>query len=134
MSAPLIKHNKNIEAAGALSVTAEASVASSEVKLPPGHDRREWIATHAVDFINRVCTHFATIEEHCTATSCPEMTAGNWEYRWQPEETTATSPKRPNSRAKRAKPISLPAHEYINKSLDWIEKQISDDAIFPTDP
>ena len=51
------------------------------------------------------------------------MAAGTFEYLWQDK-----------SNKEFAKPTALSANEYINKVIDWVEQQVNDDTIFPTDP
>lgn len=47
------------------------------VRLPPGEDLNEWLAVNTVDFYNAVSVLYSTLEEFCTAASCPTMTAGH---------------------------------------------------------
>ena len=42
-----------------------------------------------------------------------------YEYRWQDDE-------------KYRKPTNLPAFQYVKELMNWIEKQVNDEAIFPT--
>ena len=46
------------------------------VQLPPGEDLNEWLAVNTVDFYNAISVLFGTLEEFCTRTSCPVMSAG----------------------------------------------------------
>ena len=46
------------------------------VKLPPGEDMNEWLAVNTVDFYNAISVLHGTLEEFCTPTNCPTMTAG----------------------------------------------------------
>lgn len=46
------------------------------VQLPPGEDLNEWLAVNTVDFYNAISVLFGTLEEFCTASSCPVMSAG----------------------------------------------------------
>ncbi len=46
------------------------------VKLPPGEDENEWIATHVVDFFNSVSLLYGSVADDCTPTTCPIMSAG----------------------------------------------------------
>ncbi len=46
------------------------------VQLPPGEDLNEWLAVNTVDFYNAISVLFGTLEEFCTAKTCPVMSAG----------------------------------------------------------
>lgn len=46
------------------------------VQLPPGEDLNEWLAVNTVDFYNAISVLYGTLEESCTAKSCPVMSAG----------------------------------------------------------
>ena len=46
------------------------------VQLPPGEDLNEWLAVNTVDFYNAISVLFGTLEEFCTISSCPVMSAG----------------------------------------------------------
>ena len=60
---------------------------------------------------------FGIVSEHCTAESCPEMSAG-------PKATYFWADKG-------EKPVSLPAPEYISNLVNWISKQLDDEKVFP---
>ena len=45
------------------------------VKLPKGEDLNEWLAVNTVDFYNALGILYGTLEENCTTTSCPIMSA-----------------------------------------------------------
>lgn len=87
------------------------------VKLPDREDLNEWVAYNLFDFHKQVCMLFGTISQHCTRDKCPEMTAGQNKYLWSSGTKT----------------MELSAHDYITHSLDWIEEQLSDEDIFPTE-
>ncbi|XP_066516778.1 MOB kinase activator 3B isoform X2 [Hoplias malabaricus] len=90
------------------------------VQLPPGEDLNDWVAVHVVDFFNRINLIYGTVCEFCTEKSCPVMSGGpRYEYRWQDE-------------LKYKKPTALPAPQYMNLLMDWIEVQINNEDIFPT--
>ncbi|KAK1152409.1 MOB kinase activator 3A isoform X1 [Acipenser oxyrinchus oxyrinchus] len=90
------------------------------VLLPHGEGLSDWVAVHAVDFFNRVNLIYGTISESCTDESCPVMSGGpKYEYRWQDEH-------------KYKKPTALPAPKYMSLLMDWIEMQINNEVIFPT--
>lgn len=46
------------------------------VQLPPGEDLNEWLAVNTVDFYNAISVLYGTLEESCTAQTCPVMSAG----------------------------------------------------------
>ncbi|KAL6087116.1 hypothetical protein STEG23_006364 [Scotinomys teguina] len=90
------------------------------VQLPSGEDQNDWVAVHVVDFFNRVNLIYGTICEFCTEQTCPVMSGGpKYEYRWQDD-------------LKYKKPTALPAPQYMNLLMDWIEVQINNEDIFPT--
>ncbi|XP_065261993.1 MOB kinase activator 3B [Emys orbicularis] len=90
------------------------------VQLPNGEDLNDWVAVHVVDFFNRINLIYGTICEFCTERTCPMMSGGpKYEYRWQDD-------------LKYKKPTALPAPQYMNLLMDWIEVQINNEDIFPT--
>ncbi|KAM9262919.1 LOW QUALITY PROTEIN: MOB kinase activator 3B [Morus bassanus] len=90
------------------------------VQLPSGEDQNDWVAVHVVDFFNRINLIYGTICEFCTERTCPVMSGGpKYEYRWQDD-------------MKYKKPTALPAPQYMNLLMDWIEVQINNEDIFPT--
>ena len=73
-----------------------------------------------VDFFNRINLIYGTVSDSCTDQSCPVMSGGpKYEYRWQDEN-------------KYRKPTALSAPKYMNMLMDWIEVQINNEHIFPT--
>ncbi|XDV49194.1 hypothetical protein PO909_018492 [Leuciscus waleckii] len=90
------------------------------VQLPHGEDLNDWVAVHVVDFFNRINLIYGTINDSCTDQTCPIMSGGpKYEYRWQDEQ-------------KYKKPTALPAPKYMSLLMDWIEVQINNEHIFPT--
>ncbi|KAM6301643.1 LOW QUALITY PROTEIN: MOB kinase activator 3B [Podargus strigoides] len=90
------------------------------VQLPSGEDQNDWVAVHVVDFFNRINLIYGTICEFCTEKTCPVMSGGpKYEYRWQDD-------------MKYKKPTALPAPQYMNLLMDWIEVQINNENLFPT--
>ncbi|XP_042471623.1 MOB kinase activator-like 1A isoform X6 [Zingiber officinale] len=62
---------------------------------------------------------YGTLDEFCTPTSCPVMSAGpNYEYRWAD-----------GVRIKR--PIEVSAPKYVDYLMDWVEAHLNDEDIFP---
>merc|ERR1711936_743630 len=62
------------------------------VKLPPGEDLDDFIATHVVDFYNRAKLVYSTVVDtndkyktkNCSELHCPVMSGGpKYEYLWQ---------------------------------------------------
>lgn len=97
------------------------------VKLPQDEDINEWLAIHVVDFYNQINMLYGTITEFCSPKSCPRMIATEeYEYLWQetnPKANGSVSPKRPKS---------LPACEYIENLMSWIQNFFDNDNIFPS--
>lgn len=90
------------------------------VQLPHGEDLNDWVAVHVVDFFNRINLIYGTISDSCTDQTCPVMSGGpKYEYRWQDEH-------------KYKKPTALSAPKYMSLLMDWIEVQINNENIFPT--
>jgi MOB kinase activator 1 len=90
------------------------------VALPEGEDENEWLAVHTVDFYNEISLLYGTISEFCTPETCPTMSAGSkYEYLWA-------------DGAQVTKPVKVPACEYVDLLLTWIDGQLTNEAIFPT--
>lgn len=71
-----------------------------------------------VDFFNQISMLYGTISESCTAEFCPKMTAGaNHEFYWS-DENNAT--------------ISCPAPVYIDYLMTWVQDELDDENIFPS--
>eukprot|EP00761_Pharyngomonas_kirbyi_P001604 gb/GECH01001608.1/.p1 GENE.gb/GECH01001608.1/~~gb/GECH01001608.1/.p1 ORF type:complete len:222 (+),score=46.49 gb/GECH01001608.1/:1-666(+) len=88
------------------------------VKLPEGVELNDWLANHVVDFYESVSMLYSGVEQDCTAVSCPSMTVGTqFEYLWVDGHDYK-------------KPTAVPAPEYIDRCLDWIENLISDESVF----
>lgn len=98
------------------------------VKLPKDEDVNEWLAVHVVDFYNQINMLYGTITEFCSPQTCPRMIATEeYEYLWQDTSVTGgdggLTPK---------KPVSLPACEYVENLMNWIQNFFDNDNIFPT--
>ncbi|XP_029074320.1 MOB kinase activator 3A isoform X1 [Monodon monoceros] len=90
------------------------------VQLPAGEELNDWVAVHVVDFFNRVNLIYGTISDGCTERSCPVMSGGpKYEYRWQDEHRFR-------------RPTALSAPRYMDLLMDWIEVQINNEDVFPT--
>ncbi|KAJ5066217.1 mob kinase activator-like 1 [Anaeramoeba ignava] len=121
----LQKVRKNDAQQKQLEEYAEATLGSgnlrSAVTLPEGENQNEWFAAHIADFFNQINMIYGTITEFCTPQSCPVMTAGpKYEYHWADGVTVK-------------KPIKLSAPEYIERMMSWIQKQIDNEEVFPTE-
>lgn len=91
------------------------------VALPPGADIHHWLSVNTVDFYNITNVLYGSLTEFCTASSCPLMSSGpRFEYLWR------DPPQYP-------KPTKVSAPEYVRLLMEWIEKQINDERIFPSE-
>lgn len=90
------------------------------IKLPDGYQLEEWVAVHVIDFFNEISLLYGTISEFCTSESCPQMSAGPcYTYLWADGVQQVT-------------PVTLPAPEYVDRLLKWVESQLDDPQLFPT--
>lgn len=90
------------------------------VKIPKGEKLNEWLAVHVVDFMNEVSLLYGIISEFDTAEKFPVFGAGEFTYKWSDETTTKG-------------PVSVSAPQYVENLFNWIERQLSDERIFPVD-
>jgi MOB kinase activator 1 len=91
------------------------------VSLPSQADRNHWLSVHTVDFYNITNVLYGSVTEFCTEATCPVMSSGQrYEYLW-----------RDGDKYKKATKVTAP--EYVNLLMTWIEKQVNDDQIFPSD-
>lgn len=88
------------------------------VQLPINEDANEWIAFNIFNFHKQISMLYGTINKNCTAETCPRMTAGKYEFWWSSSEK---------------QPIDLCASKHIHHLLDWIQEQLDDEAMFPTE-
>jgi len=116
--------NKQRDLQKTIHATMKATLGGGElkltVKLPPGEDLNEWIAVNTVHFYNAANMIYGTCMEFCTETGCPRMSAGRSEYLWK-------------DGVKYKKPTRVSAPVYIDELLAWVNAQISDPTLFPTD-
>ncbi|KAJ6260321.1 hypothetical protein Dda_4546 [Drechslerella dactyloides] len=103
---------------------AQATLGSGSLRkvvmLPEGEDENEWLAFNLVDFYNQINLLFGAVSEFCTDESCPEMKATDeFEYLWQDSD-------------KYKKPTKMPAHQYVEHLMAWVQKSIDDDKVFPS--
>ena len=90
------------------------------MKLPKDEELNDWLAVHVVDFFNRINLLYGVIAEFCTEDTCKIMSGGaKYEYLWCDNETYK-------------KPTQLSAPKYIALLMEWTEKQINDENVFPT--
>lgn len=91
------------------------------VKLPEGEDLNEWFAVNTLHFYNASSMLYATCVEFCTQETCPMMSAGpRYEYLWM-------------DGTKIKKPTQVSAPEYVALMLEWVDEQISNPELFPSD-
>lgn len=90
------------------------------VKLPQGEDLDEWLAVNVVDFFNQINLLYGSITEFCSPTTCPEMKATDeFEYLWQDQ-------------GKYKRPTKMPAPEYIEHLMTWVQSNIDNEQVFPS--
>ncbi|CAF1406238.1 unnamed protein product [Rotaria sp. Silwood1] len=88
------------------------------IRQPNGVDKNEWIANNIVAFFNHVNALYNAMCDFCTLTTCPVMTGPqNSSYLWLDE---------------RNKKVKYSAPQYIDLSMMFIQKTLSDETIFPT--
>ncbi|KAF8937642.1 Maintenance of ploidy protein mob2 [Haplosporangium gracile] len=88
------------------------------VQLPKYVDPNEWLAVNAFDFYNYVNIFYGSISDFCTPRECPNMSAGSGcEYFWMDGQ------KKTNK---------VPASQYIDFVMNWIQTLINDENTFPT--
>lgn len=89
------------------------------VELPQGEDLNEWLAVNAIEFYNEISIMYGTLTEYCTKETCPIMSAGQkFEYLWADGQNVKT-------------PLKVPAPEYIELLMNWVESQFNNEALFP---
>jgi MOB kinase activator 1 len=102
--------------------TLGAGDMSNLIAIPPNMNENEWLAVSTEDFFEKINLLYGNVMEVCTAESCPTMSAGPlFEYLWQD-----------NRRYKKATALSAP--EYVDCLMEWIQEQMEDESLFPTDP
>lgn len=88
------------------------------VQLPKYVDVGEWIALNIFEFYTNLNQFYGVIAEYVTAEAYPTMNAGpRVEYLWLDA----------NSRQ-----VALPAGQYIDLALTWINNKVNDKTLFPT--
>jgi len=91
------------------------------VVLPEGEDKSEWLAVNTVDFFNQINLLYGSITEFCTKESCACMSAGpQYEYHWADGVNIK-------------KPIQCSAPEYVDYLMTWVQAQLDDESMFPSE-
>ncbi|KAF9997466.1 Maintenance of ploidy protein mob2 [Modicella reniformis] len=88
------------------------------VQLPKYVDANEWLAINVFDFYNYINMFYGSISDFCTLGDCPNMSAGpGSEYLWMDAQK---------------KTSRVPAPQYIDFVMSWIQAQVNDESTFPT--
>ena len=88
------------------------------VKLPKYVDLKEWVALNVFEFYTNLSQFYSVIQEYVTPEQYPTMNAGpGVDYLWLDANN---------------KNIILPANQYIDLALSWINNKITDRSLFPT--
>ncbi|SCU90954.1 LANO_0D10352g1_1 [Lachancea nothofagi CBS 11611] len=88
------------------------------VQLPKYVDLGEWVALNIFEFYTNLNQFYGIVAEYVTADAYPTMNAGpHTDYMWLDA----------NNRQ-----VSLPAGQYIDLALTWINNKVSDQVLFPT--
>lgn len=88
------------------------------VQLPKYVDVGEWIALNVFEFFTNLNQFYGVIAEYVTPDVYPTMNAGpRTDYLWLDA----------NNRQ-----VSLPASQYIDLALTWINNKVNDKNLFPT--
>ena len=90
------------------------------VELPKGQNINEWLAVKTIEFFNEISLIFGCLTEFCTNETCPVMSAGaKYEYLWADSNSD-----------KKATKVS--ASQYIDFLMTWVEDQIHNEKVFPS--
>ena len=124
MSNKTFRPKRNVKERFQLSAFTEQTLGSGNLEmaviLPEGEDVNEWVACNAVDFYNQLNLLYGSIAEHCTKCKCPIMNAGKKiEYHWAPDN--------------RSKPVRLDAPAYCDNLWRWIDEQLDNENLFPSE-
>ncbi|KAK3819849.1 MAG: putative ploidy maintenance protein [Benniella sp.] len=88
------------------------------VQLPKYVDLNEWLAVNAFDFYTYINMFYGSTSDFCTVRDCPNMSAGpGFEYLWMDGQK---------------KTSKVPASQYIDFVMSWIQTLINDENTFPT--
>lgn len=88
------------------------------VVLPKYIEQGEWLALNLFEFFTYINHFYSVVSEHCNVSTCPSMSAGpGLDYTWLDQNR---------------KQMRLPASQYIDYVLAWINNRINDEQLFPT--
>ncbi|CCK70572.1 Mob2p KNAG_0E03130 [Huiozyma naganishii CBS 8797] len=88
------------------------------VQLPKYVDAGEWVALNVFEFFTNLNQFYGVIAEYVTPEAYPTMNAGpHTDYLWLDA----------NNRQ-----VSLPASQYIDLALTWVNNKVTDKKLFPT--
>uniref|UniRef100_A0A7S3CUW0 Uncharacterized protein n=1 Tax=Palpitomonas bilix TaxID=652834 RepID=A0A7S3CUW0_9EUKA len=92
------------------------------VALPAGENLNDWLAVNTVDFFNQINLMYGSILDFCTPDTCPVMNAGaKYEYLWAD-----------GVKVKQA--IKCSAPQYVDYLIEWVQSQLDNENVFPSDP
>ena len=120
------RHNHRTGTRQALHALAERTLGAGNLRdavaLPQGEDLNEWLAMKTVDLFNEVELVHGMVGEYCTDSCCAVMSAGSkYEYLWADACT-------PEYKA----PTKVSAPKYVSLLFAWVQKQLDDETLFPT--
>lgn len=102
------------------SATLGTAGVRASVKLPPGIDRDEWLASQLVGIFTEVGQVMCVLMDICCEGTCPRMSAGKHVlYNWA-DETDPT-------------PRPLPAKEYMRTLMEYAQTRLEDRKLLPID-
>lgn len=88
------------------------------VKVPPGIDGNEWIASQIVDLVDHVNHICAVISEFCTPAVCADMRGPcSRVYQWVDD---------------RGRKSKVSASQYMDFAMTFIQSRIDDESLFPS--
>lgn len=88
------------------------------VVSPKYVDENEWLAVNVFDFFHYINLFYGTVSDFCTLRDCSTMSAGpGVEYHWVDAQK---------------KSLKLPAPQYIDYVMTWIQNTLDDESVFPT--
>lgn len=119
---PLVRADRNSKISNVTKMaqnTLRIGDMNTAVELPKGEDLNEWLAVNVIEFYNEISLFYGCLTEFCTKENCPKMSAGpKYEYRWA-------------DAASQRNPAEVSASEYIDYLMTWIEKELSNEELFP---
>lgn len=88
------------------------------VVLPKYIEQGEWLALNIFEFFTHLNHFYGVVSEYCTPATCPSMSAGpGLDYTWLDQNR---------------KQMRLPASQYIDYVLAWINNRVNEEGLFPT--